>query len=139
MAGRPAEGYTGGVANDEASRAAGLRGGVLVPSLAAAVALAVLVSLGLWQLDRLAWKEGLIATLEQRLSAPPVALPPPAEWPRLTAARDEFLRVTLRAAFQNDREALVYAPAGSSMRREATRQAWAIGCSHRPVSPTARS
>jgi len=96
----------------------GLRHGVLVPTLAAAAALAVLVSLGLWQLDRLAWKEGLIATLEQRLSAPPVALPPPAEWPRLTAARDEFLRVTLTAEFQNDREALVYT--GGSTLREAT-------------------
>jgi surfeit locus 1 family protein len=118
MAGLPVEGATGSVANSTASRPAGLRGGVLVPSLAAAAALAVLVSLGLWQLDRLAWKEGLIATLEQRLSASPVALPPPAEWPLLTAARDEFLRVTLRAAFQNDREALVYT-GGSSM-REAT-------------------
>jgi surfeit locus 1 family protein len=96
----------------------GLRHGVLVPTLAAAAALAVLVSLGLWQLDRLAWKEGLIATLELRLSAPPVALPPPAEWPRLTAARDEFLRVTLTAEFQNDREALVYT--GGSTLREAT-------------------
>ena len=61
--------------------AANLRRGVLIPSIAAASAFAVLLSLGLWQLDRKAWKEGLIATLEQRLSAPPVALPAPATWP----------------------------------------------------------
>jgi len=108
----------GGTTSGAASWASGLRGGVLVPSVAAAMALAILVSLGLWQLDRLAWKENLIATLEQRLSAPPVALPPPTEWPQLTAARDEFLRVTLRAAFQNDREALVYT--GGSTLRDAT-------------------
>jgi len=95
-----------------------LRHGVLVPSLAAAMAFAVLVSLGLWQLDRKAWKEGLIATLEQRLSAAPVALPPTGEWPRLTAAQDEFLRVALTAEFLNDREALVYT--GGSTLREAT-------------------
>jgi surfeit locus 1 family protein len=95
-----------------------LRHGVLVPSLAAALALAVLVSLGLWQLDRMAWKEGLIATLERRLSAAPVAVPPPAEWPRLTAAQDEFLRVAMTAEFLNDREALVYT--GGSTLREAT-------------------
>src|ERR1700681_970228 len=94
---------------------AGWRGGVLVPSLAAATALAILVSLGLWQLERKAWKEGLIATLEQRLSASPVALPTPAEWPRLAAGSDEFLRVALRAEFENDREALVYT-AGSTLR-----------------------
>jgi surfeit locus 1 family protein len=61
--------------------AAGPRRGVLVPSLAAAAALAVLVALGLWQLERKDWKEALIATLAQRLSAPPVALPPPRDWP----------------------------------------------------------
>jgi surfeit locus 1 family protein len=95
-----------------------LRQGVLVPSVAAAMALAVLVSLGLWQLDRKAWKDGLIATLEERLSAAPVALPPPAAWPRLTAAQDEFLRVALTADLLNDREALVYT--GGSTLREAT-------------------
>ncbi len=95
--------------------AAGLRRGVLVPSLAAVAAFAVLLSLGLWQLDRKAWKEGLIATIEQRLSAPPVALPAPPTWPRLTAAEDEFLRVAVTAEFLNDREALVYT-SGSSLR-----------------------
>jgi len=95
-----------------------LRYGVLVPSLAAAMAFAVLVSLGLWQLDRKAWKESLIATLEQRLAAAPVALPAPAEWPRLTAVQDEFLRVAMTAEFLNDREALVYT--GGSTLREAT-------------------
>jgi surfeit locus 1 family protein len=92
-----------------------LRRGILVPSAAAAAAFAVLVSLGLWQLDRKAWKEGLIATLEQRLSAPPVALPPASTWPQLTAAQDEFLRVALTAEFLHDREATVYT-VGSSMR-----------------------
>jgi surfeit locus 1 family protein len=95
--------------------AANLRRGVLIPSIAAASAFAVLLSLGLWQLDRKAWKEGLIAMIEQRLSAPPVALPAPATWPRLRAAEDEFLRVAVAAEFLNDREALVYT-SGSSLR-----------------------
>src|ERR1700730_2543010 len=92
----------------DGSASGSLRRGVLVPSLAAASALAVLISLGLWQLDRKAWKEGLIATLEQRLSAAPGTLPPSAESPRLTAAQDEFLRVALTAELLYDREALVY-------------------------------
>jgi surfeit locus 1 family protein len=95
--------------------AANLRRGVLIPSIAAATAFAVLLSLGLWQLDRKAWKEGLIATIEQRLSAPPVALPLPSTWPQLRAAADEFLRVAVTAEFLNDREALVYT-SGSSLR-----------------------
>jgi surfeit locus 1 family protein len=95
-----------------------LRRGVLVPSLAAALALAVLISLGLWQLDRKAWKEGLIATLEQRLAAASVALPPAAEWSRLTPEQDEFFRVAVTAEFRNDREALVYT-GGSTLREGA--------------------
>ncbi len=92
-----------------------LRRGVLVPSVAAVMAFAVLVSLGVWQLDRKAWKEGLIATIEQRLSAPPVALPAAAAWPHLTAAENEFLRVAMTAEFLNDREATVYTN-GSTLR-----------------------
>lgn len=37
--------------------------------------LATFVSLGLWQLDRLAWKEGVIAEIEAQISADPVPLP----------------------------------------------------------------
>ncbi|MEM9970354.1 MAG: SURF1 family protein [Pseudomonadota bacterium] len=35
----------------------------------------VLASLGKWQLDRLAWKEGVLAEIEARIDAPPVAVP----------------------------------------------------------------
>src|SRR5215813_10075974 len=98
-----------------AAGAASLRRGVLVPSLAAVMAFGVLVWLGMWQLDRKVWKEGLIATIEQRVSASPVALPAPSTWPQLTAATDEFLRVDLTAEFLHDREATVYTT-GSSMR-----------------------
>ncbi len=102
-----------------AADAARLRGGVLIPSLAAVVAFTVLVSLGVWQLERKAWKEGLIATIGQRLSAPPVALPAASNWPQLTAARDEFLRVALTAEFIHEQEAHVYT-IGSTMREGAS-------------------
>jgi surfeit locus 1 family protein len=91
--------------------------GVLMASLMTAVALAILVALGLWQLERKTWKEALISTLEQRLAATAVALPPPAEWGMVEAGRDEFLRVVFTAQFQNDKEALVYTT-GSSMRTD---------------------
>ena len=35
----------------------------------------VLISLGVWQLQRLAWKEAIIAGAEAMIAAPPVALP----------------------------------------------------------------
>ena len=51
---------------------------LLLPGLVVIAGLAVLIGLGVWQLERLGWKEGLIATLDRRLSAAPTALPPAA-------------------------------------------------------------
>jgi surfeit locus 1 family protein len=69
------------------------------PRLVAAVGftlagVAVLLGLMTWQIRRLAWKQALIATLAERLAAPPVALPDP-----LDPARDEFRRVALEGRF----------------------------------------
>ena len=36
---------------------------------------AILVSLGIWQVQRLAWKEGILADIESRIEATPVLLP----------------------------------------------------------------
>jgi surfeit locus 1 family protein len=82
--------------------------GLLLPTL---VAFAILIGLGVWQIERKAWKEGLIADLTERLAAPPQALPPPRDWPALDAARDEYRRVSFTAQFENDKEALVFASA----------------------------
>jgi surfeit locus 1 family protein len=94
-----------------------VRRSVLVTSLVVAAALAILLALGTWQVERLKWKEALIATLEERLAAPPVALPPARDWSTLDAGRDEYLRVAFTGEFQNDKEALVYTT-GSSMRSD---------------------
>ena len=99
------------------TQAAGHRRRLLLPTLAALVALAVLIALGTWQIERKAWKEGLIATLTERLAAPATDLPPRASWGRLTAATDEFRRVALRAELLSNQEALVYT-AGSALRSD---------------------
>jgi len=77
--------------------------------------LAVLVSLGVWQLQRKAWKEGLIAIMSQRAVARPIELPAPATWTALMPSADEFRRVKLRAQFTDARPAFVYT-AGSALR-----------------------
>jgi surfeit locus 1 family protein len=92
-----------------------LRGGLAVPTLFALAAFLTFVGLGTWQIQRKAWKEALIATLEQRLSAAPVDLPPREQWGRLDPAKDEFRHVKFSAAFVPGAEALVYA--GSSALR----------------------
>jgi surfeit locus 1 family protein len=92
-----------------------LRAGLAVPALFALAAFVTFVGLGTWQIQRKAWKEALIATLEQRLSAAPVDLPPREQWGRLDPAKDEFRHVKFFAAFVPGAEALVYA--GSSALR----------------------
>jgi len=48
--------------------------GLLLLTAFAAAALAALLGLGVWQLQRLQWKEGLIAEIEARTKAPPISL-----------------------------------------------------------------
>jgi surfeit locus 1 family protein len=55
---------------------------------------AILVSLGVWQVQRLAWKEGVIADINARISAAPVSLPAQPD-----PARDAYLPVTVRGTF----------------------------------------
>lgn len=82
--------------------------GLLLPAI---LAFAVLIGLGIWQLQRKAWKENLIATLTERLAAPPLSLPPSSAWQDLRRSDDEYRRVGFRAEFDNSKEALVFAAA----------------------------
>ncbi len=93
------------------------RRGVLVPTLASALVFALLVGLGVWQLERKTWKEALIAAMDQRLAAEPVALPSPERWDRLTAENSEFRRVRFRAEFLPVRDTYAYI-AGSALRSD---------------------
>ena len=88
---------------------------VLDATIAALAGIVILVGLGVWQLDRKAWKENLIATLNARLSRPAADLPPRAGWSRLQEDGEEFRRVVFPAEFLDGEEALVYT-AGSPLR-----------------------
>lgn len=71
----------------------------------------VLIGLGVWQIERKAWKEGLIAAVTARVEAPPEALPASGVWPALDGTNDEYRRVTFSAEFDHKDEALVFAAA----------------------------
>ena len=91
----------------------GPRAGLAIPALFALALFTVFVALGTWQIQRKAWKEALIATLQHRLSAPAAGLPAPERWAQLDPADDEFRRVRFTAAFVPGAEALVYATAST--------------------------
>src|SRR5436305_12648131 len=78
---------------------------IVTLTLGALAGFAALIALGTWQVERLHWKEGLIAGRAAAVSAPP------AELPRtLAAARPlDFHRVEAKGEFLHDREIPVHA------------------------------
>jgi cytochrome oxidase assembly protein ShyY1 len=78
---------------------------------------ALLVGLGVWQLQRRLEKHALIAALTERLMAVPGALRQPSQWSALTPERDEFRRVSFTATYQSGSDAMVYS-SGSAVRED---------------------
>ncbi|MGV2978976.1 SURF1 family protein [Camelimonas sp. ID_303_24] len=64
-------------------------------------------ALGVWQVRRMAWKHALIAKVESRVNAAPVAAPGPDAWGDV--AGEEYRRVRVAGQFLHDRETLTQA------------------------------
>lgn len=75
----------------------------------ALAAFAGFVALGAWQVQRLAWKEALIARVDAHLRAAPEPAPGREQWSSLARNTDEYRRVRLQGRFDHDREVLVRA------------------------------
>ncbi|WAC73038.1 SURF1 family protein [Roseateles sp. SL47] len=75
--------------------------------LGAALLFVAFIALGTWQVQRLGWKQDLMARVEKRLSAPPVLAPSADRWAGISKADDEYRRVVVRGAFDHSREVLV--------------------------------
>ncbi|MFQ5346869.1 MAG: SURF1 family protein [Rhodothalassiaceae bacterium] len=77
-------------------------------SVCTLVGLALLIGLGTWQLQRLAWKRALLSEIAARTTAAPVALPAviadPEDW--------RYRRVTISGHFDHAHEMLVAAGRG---------------------------
>jgi surfeit locus 1 family protein len=71
--------------------------GTLVAVTIAALALSAgFFALGVWQVERLAWKRALIAAVDTRLHAAPVAAPGPGAWSAIGPEHDAYRRVMAR-------------------------------------------
>lgn len=69
------------------------------PVLASLIGIAILISLGVWQIQRLHWKEGLLAEYAAKAAADPVGLAQAEEI--ASNGNAEFLKVHFRATFRN--------------------------------------
>jgi surfeit locus 1 family protein len=81
-------------------------------AIATVIGVAVLSSLGVWQLKRLAWKEGLIAEVSARVHRPPEEAPAAAAWAALRADDYEYRHVRLRGVYDYAHQALVFRALG---------------------------
>lgn len=77
--------------------------------VALALAFCGFTALGIWQIERLHWKHALIARVDARVHAEPVALPARNEWPRASATRDEYRRVAVTGEYLQGHDTRVQA------------------------------
>lgn len=84
------------------------RAGLLWPTIATAMALAILIALGTWQLQRMTWKEDLVRKIEARSRLEPALVDAAAA---LREAGDdmEYARVRARGRFSHENSLLYYA------------------------------
>lgn len=66
---------------------------LIFPAILGLGGCAILIALGVWQLQRLAWKTAILAEIDSRIAAAPVDLPDAPD-----PARDEYLPVTVTGA-----------------------------------------
>ncbi len=71
---------------------------MILPFLFGLIGCAILVSLGTWQVKRLAWKEAMLSEIDARIMAPVAVLPD-----RLDPETDLFLPVQVTGTFGADR------------------------------------
>src|SRR5690349_1794198 len=79
-----------------------------IPTIFTVIAVIVCTACGIWQLQRMAWKHGVMHRIEERIGQAevelPASLPQPDEW--------EYRHVRVTGTFHNDMES--YMPAQSA-------------------------
>lgn len=82
-----------------------------IPLLMTLAALLVLLSLGVWQLQRLQWKNALIAEMEAQMALPAVPLP----LGHLNVEEWRYRKATVTGRFHHDKEIHLYAPSSKGL------------------------
>ena len=78
-------------------------------ALCMALLSALLLALGVWQLQRLQWKTALINQVEAHVHAAPAAAPAASRWPGLSREQDEYRHLRLDGSFVDQGATLVQA------------------------------
>lgn len=81
---------------------------LILPGALSLVALAILIALGNWQMERLTWKEKLIETVTSRVKDVPQLLPAAAESHSLDLSQEEYRPYVAKGRFLHRNEVQVY-------------------------------
>ncbi|MEO0961814.1 MAG: SURF1 family protein [Pseudomonadota bacterium] len=81
---------------------------MLWPTVFAVPALVILILLGNWQMDRLAWKEDLLTQIEQGMTADPMPLPASDTWASIDPAIQRYRSASATGVFDHANEAHAY-------------------------------
>ena len=84
------------------------RPSLVLPTLFTLAMMAALLGLGTWQVQRLAWKQALIAAVNERTTRTPVEAPLFGEWPGLDKDSLEYRHVRVTGHFDHAAEVQVY-------------------------------
>jgi surfeit locus 1 family protein len=81
---------------------------LVLPALFTIAMAVFLCGLGVWQLERLAWKEAILTRIATRTKQELQPLPAEAVWAGLQPDDYDYRHVVLDGTFENDREVLVF-------------------------------
>lgn len=81
---------------------------LIAAAIATVISLIILITLGNWQMERLAWKEGLIAQMQERAYGEPGAILPPEQWADYVPQEEEYRRVAVTGRFLHEHEVAVH-------------------------------
>ncbi len=81
---------------------------LIAAAFATVISLAILISLGNWQMQRLAWKEGLIAQMQERAYGEAGEILPPEQWAQYVPQDEEYRRVSVTGRFLHEDEVAVH-------------------------------
>ena len=81
---------------------------MILPGIFSLIGIAVLVTLGTWQMQRLAWKQGLTAKILARTQMTEIALPQQSSWSKLDLGALEYRLVRLKGRFLHEYEMPVF-------------------------------
>jgi surfeit locus 1 family protein len=98
-----------GETGEERNRISASPRNLFLLGLCVVLGVAMLLALGIWQLERRIWKLDLIARVDQRVHAAPVPAPGPQSWPRINASDDAYRHVRVTGHFLEGHDTLILA------------------------------